>query len=202
MEDVPSEGHPVRLYIYDLSGGQAAIFSSLLMGGHHIDGVWHTSIVVYGREYYFGSNGVQDSTPSGTVLGNPLKTLDLGNTFIPKQTFLDYITELNESTFKASTYELFHHNCNNFSNELAQFLVGQEIPKYILDLPHEVLNTPFGPVIQGLLAQVAASGHSIPNFRLTSDTGSTPISRDREESPDFAKLNSEVEEARKSPPAN
>lgn len=32
MEDVPSEGHPVKLYIYDLSGGQAAQWSDLLLG--------------------------------------------------------------------------------------------------------------------------------------------------------------------------
>ncbi|XP_034242961.1 uncharacterized protein LOC117646237, partial [Thrips palmi] len=164
--------------------------------GRQLDGVWHTSIVVYGREYYFGSSGVQDSDPSGTILGNPLKTVDLGNTFIPKQTFLDYITELNESTFRGSTYDLFSHNCNNFSNELAQFLVGQEIPKYILDLPQEVLSTPIGALLQPLIAQIAASGHNIPNFHLTTGPGSSANVRAREDSPDLVKLNSDIEEAR------
>ena len=191
MEEVPPDGHPVKLFIYDLSGGQAAVLSDLFLG-RHIDGVWHTAIVVYGREYCFGSSGVQDSEPGRTILGSPLKTLDLGRTFIPKQTFLDYITELNESTFSGSTYELFSHNCNNFSNELAQFLVGQEIPKYILDLPHEVLSTPLGPLFQPIIAQITASGHNIPNFRL----GSSPNSRGREDSPDLVKLNSDIEEAR------
>ena len=39
------------------------------------------------------------------------------------------------------TYELFSHNCNNFSNELAMFLTGQEIPKHIVDLPNDILNS-------------------------------------------------------------
>lgn len=38
-------------------------------------------------------------------------------------------------------YDLFHHNCNTFSNEVAQFLTSQTIPGYITDLPKEVLET-------------------------------------------------------------
>lgn len=30
MDDVPSDGHPVKLYIYDLSMGKASMFSALL----------------------------------------------------------------------------------------------------------------------------------------------------------------------------
>ena len=39
------------------------------------------------------------------------------------------------------TYELFQHNCNNFTNELANFLTGKGIPQEILDLPNDVLNS-------------------------------------------------------------
>lgn len=38
-------------------------------------------------------------------------------------------------------YNLFEHNCNTFSNEVAQFLTGKKIPSYITDLPSEVLST-------------------------------------------------------------
>ena len=38
-------------------------------------------------------------------------------------------------------YDLFHHNCNTFSNEVAQFLTSRPIPSYITDLPKEVLET-------------------------------------------------------------
>lgn len=38
-------------------------------------------------------------------------------------------------------YRLFEHNCNTFTNEVAQFLTGNKIPSYITDLPSEVLST-------------------------------------------------------------
>lgn len=44
-------------------------------------------------------------------------------------------------------YHLFNHNCNTFSNEVAQFLTGKRIPSYITDLPQEVMSTPFGAMI-------------------------------------------------------
>lgn len=43
--------------------------------------------------------------------------------------------------FSPQSYDLFHHNCNSFSNELAQFLTSQCIPEYITNLPQEVLET-------------------------------------------------------------
>lgn len=75
--------HIVQLYIYDLSRGMAAAISPMLLGkflnkikkrltyfpiffsilGKRIDGVWHTSIVVYSREYFFGSRGVESCNP-------------------------------------------------------------------------------------------------------------------------------------------
>lgn len=41
----------------------------------------------------------------------------------------------------AHRYHLLEHNCNIFSNEIAQFLCGSTIPNYILDLPNEILST-------------------------------------------------------------
>ena len=43
-----------------------------------------------------------------------------------------------------NTYDLFKNNCNNFSDTCANFLVGESIPSYILNLPNEVLNTQMG----------------------------------------------------------
>ena len=38
-------------------------------------------------------------------------------------------------------YHLLEHNCNTFSNELANFLTGNGIPSHITSLPQDVLNT-------------------------------------------------------------
>lgn len=43
--------------------------------------------------------------------------------------------------YRGEAYNLFEHNCNTFSNEVAQFLTGRKIPSYITDLPSEVLST-------------------------------------------------------------
>lgn len=53
------------------------------------------------------------------------------------------------------SYDLFLRNCNNFTHDLAFFLVGKGIPDHIRNLPETFLNTPFGqmmkPYIDGML---------------------------------------------------
>ncbi|VTJ89640.1 Hypothetical predicted protein [Marmota monax] len=55
---------------------------------------------------------------------------------------------------RGEAYNLFEHNCNTFSNEVAQFLTGRKIPSYITDLPSEVLSTPFGQALRPLLDSI------------------------------------------------
>lgn len=82
------DGTEVKLYIYDLSLGLAQLLSSFYLGkyssifyqeieksmysinffkiivsGKQIEGIWHTSIVVFGREFYFGQNGITACEP-------------------------------------------------------------------------------------------------------------------------------------------
>lgn len=61
-------------------------------------------------------------------------------------------------------YHLFEHNCNTFSNEIAQFLTGRKIPKHIQDLPNDVMNTAFGAMIKPLVDSMSvrpAGGTSV-----------------------------------------
>jgi hypothetical protein len=69
----------VKLYIYDISHGLASAYGSTLLGrffqndfnrlflilnlGKHIEGVWHTGVGVYGREYLFGGSGISYTAP-------------------------------------------------------------------------------------------------------------------------------------------
>ncbi|KAJ8923017.1 hypothetical protein NQ315_001565 [Exocentrus adspersus] len=181
--------HKVELYIYDLSGGMAATMSPMLIG-KRIEGIWHTSIVVYNREYFFGSSGVESCNPGATVLGAPLKVQPLGETQVPYSVFIDYINGLSESTYAGATYNLFKHNCNNFSEDIAQFLCGASIPKYILDLPNEVLSSSLGAAYPALVAQLEKSARPI------AEEQDRAHHRNREQSPDFDQLNSQIEEAR------
>lgn len=34
-------------------------------------------------------------------------------------------------SFSVSSYDILRHNCNNFSNEITQFLTGNPIPSFI-----------------------------------------------------------------------
>ena len=136
----------VNLYIYDLSKGMARQLSFPMLG-KQIDGVWHTAIVCFGKEYFYGSNGISSCHPTTTVLGPPDETVCLGETCVNKTIFRDYLSGLSRDIFRPDKYQLFHHNCNTFSNEVAQFLTGKKIPSYITDLPQEVMSTPFGAMI-------------------------------------------------------
>lgn len=183
----------VELYIYDLSKGMAAIMSSTVIG-RHVEGIWHTAIVAYGREYYFGPKGIQTSRPGGTVLGEPDKVEKIGVTYLSYSIFLEYINGLGSSKFAPGTYNLFKHNCNCFTEEVSNFLAGKSIPKYILDLPEEILQLPLG---QGLRTLIETLNNS-PSGSALFTVGSTFLGarNQREVSPEFELLNEAIEEAR------
>ena len=80
-----NEAIEVCLHVYDLTGSMAKIMSTALIGdqtfyisyfcikmyliiwflilGKQIDGIWHTGIVAFGREYFFGGAGIQSCEP-------------------------------------------------------------------------------------------------------------------------------------------
>lgn len=145
------DGHRVTLNIYDLSQGLARQLSMSFLG-KVIEAIWHTGVVVYGNEYYFGG-GIQHAPAGTTPYGTPIRVVDLGATHVPKEVFEEYLQEISPR-YTAETYRLLGHNCNNFSNEVAQFLVGTTIPDYILQLPNEVINSPMGPLILPMIQQL------------------------------------------------
>lgn len=55
--------------------------------------------------------------------------------------------------YRGANYNLLKHNCNTFSEDLCQFLCGTSIPKYILDLPQEILSTPIGQSLAPLIGK-------------------------------------------------
>ncbi|KAI3865239.1 hypothetical protein MKX03_012829 [Papaver bracteatum] len=166
------EGQKVMLNVYDLSQGLARQLSTTFLG-RAIEGIWHTGIVIFGSEYYFGG-GIQHSPVGTTPYGKPISELDLGVTHVPKEIFEEYLQEISPR-YTAETYNLLRHNCNNFSNEVAQFLVGTNIPDYILDLPNDVLSSPMGAMILPMIQQLETTLKSgavpqVPQFSPTSSS--------------------------------
>jgi ankyrin repeat protein len=83
-------------------------------------------------------------------IGRPTKSLDLGFTELPEEIFMEFLREVSPR-FTQETYNVLNHNCNNFTNECAQFLLGEGIPKDIVDLPMQFMNTPIGKMLSPML---------------------------------------------------
>lgn len=149
----------VELFVYDLSHGMIRQFSQAFLG-KQLDGIWHTGVVVYGTEYFYGG-GIQSAPPGQTIAGKPLTKHHIGNTSVPKELFEEFLQEI-APRFTPETYSLLKHNCNNFSNELALFLTGNSIPDYILNLPEHAFDSPMGqmlkPMIENFEAQMRGTG--------------------------------------------
>jgi hypothetical protein len=169
----------VSLHLYDLSMGMASSMSMGLLG-KQIDYVPHTGLVVGGMEYFFGG-GIQMLPPQQVVQAfglSPIRVIPLGTTTKSTATFHAWINSV-RSQYTQQTYDLFRHNCNNFSDAAAKFLLdGQGIPNEILDLPKVFLETPLGQMLAPMLSQqmdtmnasVAAAGG---NFQSTNTSGSS-----------------------------
>jgi len=79
-----SAGERVFLYIYDLSRGLARSLSPSLIG-RQIDGVWHTSVVCYGYEFYYGQGIFVTDQVGRTQYGTPIEIKDMGLTELPQE---------------------------------------------------------------------------------------------------------------------
>lgn len=110
----------------------------------------------------------------------------MGQTSLPMEVILEYLDSLRQ-IYTAESYDLFAHNCNNFTHDFAMFLVGKGIPAHITSLPKQVLDTPFGqmlrpqidsamrtvtqaPVPQHNIATPTSNGSSISGPRATPDS--------------------------------
>lgn len=99
--------------------------------------------------------------PAKTPYGNPIQQIPLGVTELPEEIFLEFLNDI-APRFAPEKYNLFTNNCNNFSNECANFLTGSGIPRHIVDLPNEVLATPMG---KQLLQMMGGAGGNVMDPR-------------------------------------
>src|SRR5579859_5881987 len=77
-------GERVYLYVYDLSRGLARSLSQNLIG-QQIDGIWHTSVVCYGYEFYYGQGIFVTDRVGQTQYGTPVEIKDMGVTELPQE---------------------------------------------------------------------------------------------------------------------
>lgn len=147
------ESFPVKVYVYDLSQGMAALYSPMILGTR-IDAIYHTSVVVYGTEYYIDQGIKHTLRPGTTKYGLPKEVLDMGETFVDKELLDDFLQELHtreDRKYHAVSYDLFDNNCNHFTDVVLDFLVGKNLEDRILKLPQQVLNTPNGAMLRQMI---------------------------------------------------
>ncbi|MCJ1337964.1 hypothetical protein MMC09_003248 [Bachmanniomyces sp. S44760] len=138
--------------------------------GIHIDAVYHTSLVFEGVEYFFGQ-GIQTCYPGATHHGRPMEVISLGSTELPLEIVLEYLESM-KGIYTPESYDLFMHNCNNFTHDFSMFLLGKGIPDHITSLPKTVLDTPFGQMLKPQLdsamrgmTQAPVSASKVPPSR-------------------------------------
>lgn len=141
----------VQLAVYDLSRGMARGMSQAILG-QQIDGIWHTGIIVYGNEYYFGG-GIQ-VTPWGMFSRSnniqAYQVLDMGVTSKTQAELEQYLRSINHQ-YTQATYDLINNNCNNFADIVCKFLTTHGIPSHIVDLPRMVFSTPGGAMLRPMI---------------------------------------------------
>ncbi|SPJ11384.1 conserved protein, unknown function [Plasmodium sp. DRC-Itaito] len=147
----------VKLKIYDLSRGMVKTWSPLLIG-KQIDGVWHTAVLVYNMEYFYGGGILCLEQQEFETFYNikPVGIIDMGTTELLQTHFHEYLNGI-QKNFTVDKYNIVNWNCNNFTNEVCNFLVGKNIPQYILNTPYEVMSTSKGKLILDMMQSYQSS---------------------------------------------
>eukprot|EP00448_Togula_jolla_P003311 CAMPEP_0170605720 /NCGR_PEP_ID=MMETSP0224-20130122/20123_1 /TAXON_ID=285029 /ORGANISM="Togula jolla, Strain CCCM 725" /LENGTH=462 /DNA_ID=CAMNT_0010930741 /DNA_START=109 /DNA_END=1497 /DNA_ORIENTATION=+ len=141
----------VTLHLYDLSKGLAKKLSPVLVN-HLVEGVWHTGLVVYGREYYFGGDIYYD-TPAMTGFGKPRRAILLGSTLRQREELHEFIVDQLKPLFTRAAYCAARNNCNHFTDRVSMYLLGKHIPDEILQQPKLMMQSRLGRSLRPLLTR-------------------------------------------------
>jgi thiol-disulfide isomerase/thioredoxin len=153
--------------------------------GKQIDAIYHTAVVVYNLEICYGQ-GISVHQVRQTPYGRPIEEIKMGTTQVDYNTFKDFIHQL-KSKYTANNYHILNFNCNNFSNEVCEFLVGKSIPSKILNLPSEFLSTPLGQMIMPMLNQAFQHSEYANTSLLDSKTNDMVVPTVNEQMSHFTK---------------
>lgn len=137
--------------------------------GKQIDLIPHTGIVLKRGDSpteaheFFYSGGIQVLHPHRVVEVFGLAPVDrvlLGRTGKSDGELRAHLRSIAHK-YTVEKYNLFEHNCNNFSDEVSRFLLeGKGIPEYILRVPSEVQSTPMGATVAQMFGNMNARAGS------------------------------------------
>ena len=126
-----------------------------LLAAAEIPGIWHSGIVVYGEEYFFGQgSGIGRTLPGMTPYGAPVAVVKLGRSNMDKRRFERQLERwTDEGRFTGESYTLFDNNCNAFAQACADFLGVRGVPEYVarqVDYLERELGAPLIQLLKGL----------------------------------------------------
>jgi len=141
--------HEVLLHIYDLSNGAAEALSPWVVG-KELKGIWHTGVVVFGKEYYYSKDTVFD-VPGATSFGKPTQVLSLGYTLWKQDELHEYVVNELKPLFHRNTYDVVTNNCNHFTDRVCMYLLGRHVPEEVMLQPNWLLQSRFVRILRPLL---------------------------------------------------
>jgi hypothetical protein len=148
--------HAVQLFKYDLSNGMARQMSAGMLG-IHLEAIWHTSVCVYGQEFYFdGGVGIACARPRETRFGAPLEVVSFGTTEVDPHVFAGWMRDMG-SKYGPMSYNLLQRNCNHFSSDALDFLVGRRVSDDVATMIDRVLATPLGQMLRPALESMTTA---------------------------------------------
>jgi len=144
---------PVELLLYDISKGASRWLSPLLFARRDIE-VFHSGVMVFGSEYWYGGKIFRTNPPCLDNFGQPLTSsrsqelkfepsemrpdlmvIRMGYTFVTHEEFVVFLrNKLMDRYTGVEKYDLLSHSCNHFADEVFNFLLGHGLPPHILEL--------------------------------------------------------------------
>lgn len=150
----------VKLYMYDLSKGMAKTLAPVLgswLSAEAFDGVWHSGVVVFGKEYFFNGELVHVS-PGETTWGPPTKVVTIGHTSCSRKALHQFVVEELRAVFNKSSYDALYNNCNHFADRVCMYLCKRHIPDYVLQQHEQLAKLPALRLMRPFLDQWLGGG--------------------------------------------
>mmetsp|Transcript_81616 Transcript_81616/g.263425 ORF Transcript_81616/g.263425 Transcript_81616/m.263425 type:complete len:471 (-) Transcript_81616:152-1564(-) len=160
---------PVELILYDISKGATEWAGPLLFGRFDVE-AFHSALLVYNSEYWYGGKVFRSEPPCSKQFGMPITqsrvlnmvpsevrpdlcVVKMGHTFVAHEEYVKFLQEKVIDRYTGlQKYDLLTHSCNHFSDESLHFLLGHGVPAHVLALQNMVL-TPTVIAIRPFLNQ-------------------------------------------------
>lgn len=158
---------PVELLLYDISNGASRFLSPVLLG-RQFEAIYHSSVLVFGLEYWYGGKLFENTPPlDASVFGPPLvqsavplqvsrysqdlRVVRLGHTLSTRRELRTFLKRKMKKKYRRDNYDIMENNCNCFTDDVARFLTGRGIPAEVRRLPELIMGTPAAQLLRPLL---------------------------------------------------